>query len=96
MDSPQAGLGRPSTPEQEYLPVEVRKYGDRTWAVFYGGDLLCVTLYLKGAMAVKLLVEQFQHDLRVARMQTADEPTLVALNDESHGDASAFGQAARL
>jgi len=94
MDSPQAGLGRLCRSEQEYLPVEVRKYGDRTWAVFYGGDLLCVTLYLKGAMAVKLLVEQFQHDLREARLQTADEPTLVAMNGEGQGDASAFGRAA--
>ena len=76
--------------EQEYLPVEVRKYGDRTWAVFHGGELLCVTLYLKGAMAVKLLIEQYQHDLREARLQTADMPTLVALNDDSHGYASAF------
>ena len=73
------------------MPVEVRKYGERTWAVFDGGDLLCVTLYLKGAMAVKFLIERLRHDLREAKMQTADEPTLVALNGESRGEDSAFG-----
>ena len=58
-------------------PVEVRRYGDRTWGVYYIGDLLCVTVYLKGAMAVKALVEGLQAELRLARGGQADLPAAV-------------------
>jgi len=33
--------------------IEVRKYSPRTWAVYLNGELLCVTVYKKGAMAVE-------------------------------------------
>ena len=33
--------------------IEVRKYSDRTWAVYLKGELLCVTVYKKGALAVE-------------------------------------------
>ena len=33
--------------------IEVKKYSDRTWAVYLNGELLCVTVYKKGAFAVE-------------------------------------------
>ena len=37
------------------LPIEIAKYGNRNFAVYIGGGrkLLCVTVYRKGAVAVK-------------------------------------------
>ena len=32
--------------------VTIMRYGRRNWAVFLNGELLAVTLYLKGARAV--------------------------------------------
>jgi hypothetical protein len=32
--------------------IEVKRYGTRNWAVYEGGELLAVTVYKKGAMAV--------------------------------------------
>lgn len=58
------------------MPVEVQRYGVRTWAVYLGNELLCVTEYMKGARAVKSLVEQLQDALRQARSsaEPASEP----------------------
>jgi len=35
------------------LTIEIAKYGSRHWAVFVDGRLLCVTVYKKGALAVR-------------------------------------------
>ena len=57
------------------MPVVVQRYSQRTWAVYLGNELLCVTEYLKGARAVKSLVEQLQDALRQARsIEPASEP----------------------
>ena len=32
--------------------ISISKYGSRHWAVFLDGELLAVTLYLKGARAI--------------------------------------------
>lgn len=57
------------------MPIEVRRYGERAWAVYLSGDLLCVAAYLKGARAVQALVEQLQDDLRQARaLEPAAKP----------------------
>lgn len=45
------------------MPVEVRRYGERTWAVYFGGELLCVTAYLRGARAVQALIGRMQEEL---------------------------------
>jgi hypothetical protein len=39
------------------MDVSVEHYSDRAFAVYVNGELLCVTAYKKGAMAVKALVE---------------------------------------
>ena len=33
--------------------IQITKYGNRNWAVFVDGRLLCVTVYKKGALAVR-------------------------------------------
>ena len=37
--------------------VSIDRYGSRNWAVYVNGDLLAVTVYLKGAKAVKELID---------------------------------------
>ena len=64
------------------MPVEVTRYGERTWAVYYGGELLCVCAYLKGAMAVQRLIGDLQAELRQAKNGEAVFP----LVDLEHGD----------
>lgn len=55
------------------MPVEIKKYGERAWAVYLSGELLCVAAYLKGARAVQALIESLQKELRRAAVQ-ADFP----------------------
>ena len=43
-------------PLEETFNIDVTRYGDRTWAVYLNGDLLCVTVYKKGAEAVRALI----------------------------------------
>ena len=50
------------------MEITVEKYGDRSFAVYVNGDLLCVTMYKKGAMAVKALLERMQEDFTVQDM----------------------------
>jgi hypothetical protein len=37
--------------------ITITRYGRRHWAVYQQGDLLCVTLYKRGAIAVKAALE---------------------------------------
>ena len=39
--------------DQQVVTIEITKYGTRHWAVFVDGQLLCVTVYKKGALAVR-------------------------------------------
>jgi hypothetical protein len=32
--------------------IEITKYGNRNWAIYYDGELLAVTVYKKGALAI--------------------------------------------
>lgn len=41
--------------------MEIRKYG-RNWAVYDGDDLVCVTVYKKGAIEVVRRFESFKQD----------------------------------
>jgi len=57
LEAPQSLL-----PTGEIMLVRIEKYGERNWAVYIQGEktperLLCVTAYLKGAAAVKALLE---------------------------------------
>ena len=44
------------TPVADPFRVEVKKYSDRTWAVYVNGELICVTVYKKGAFAVESIL----------------------------------------
>ena len=63
-DEPDANAIEKSEPEPaaeplpEQMDLTVENYGDRLFAVYVNGDLLCVTAYRKGARAVKELVER--------------------------------------
>jgi choline-glycine betaine transporter len=39
------------------MKVTVTRYGARHWAVYYNGQLLAVTVYKKGALAVQEALE---------------------------------------
>jgi len=36
--------------------VSITKYGERHWAVWLDGELLAVTVYLKGARAIQIAI----------------------------------------
>jgi hypothetical protein len=40
------------------MRIEITRYGARHWAVFVDGQLLCVTVYRKGALAVRAALRQ--------------------------------------
>jgi hypothetical protein len=40
--------------------TEIKRYGLRNWAVYCGGELLAVTVYLKGARAVAAKINQLE------------------------------------
>ena len=65
------------------MPIEVRRYGGLTWAVWFGGALLCVAVYLKGANAVQTLIGQLQDELRRARIS---EPAITMAFDAEADD----------
>jgi hypothetical protein len=52
--------GRRRMPEQNEFSIE--RWDRRHWAVFDGSDLVCVTVYKKGALEVKRRLEQMNHD----------------------------------
>jgi len=39
--------------DKKSMTIEITKYRSRNWAVLVDGRLLCVTVYKKGAMAVR-------------------------------------------
>jgi hypothetical protein len=39
--------------DQKSMTIEITQYGSRHWAVLIDGRLLCVTVYKKGALAVR-------------------------------------------
>lgn len=42
---------------EETMKIEVAKYTDRFFAVYVDGELLAVTVYRKGAVAIKNFLE---------------------------------------
>ena len=42
------------------LSIEITKYGNRNWAVYLDGQLLAVTVYKKGALAIRATLLGFQ------------------------------------
>ena len=52
------------------MTIEITKYGNRHWAVFLDGQLLCVTVYKKGALAVR---EALLHPMPGGTPETSGE-----------------------
>ena len=67
----------------EDMPVEVRRYGERTWGVWFGGELLCVAVYLRGARSVQTLVARLQDELRRARIGKPAMPMAFESDDQT-------------
>ena len=44
--------------------LRVERYGDRNWAIYLDDDLLAVTVYKKGALAVALVLLSKDSNLR--------------------------------
>jgi hypothetical protein len=44
-------------PEEKGKTLIIQPYGDRYYALYEGEDLVCVTVYKKGAMEVKRRLE---------------------------------------
>jgi len=42
--------------EEAPAPAQIARYGTRFWAVYLNGELLAVTVYKKGAVAVQELL----------------------------------------
>jgi hypothetical protein len=46
--------------DEKVRPLVIEHYGDRYYALYDGEDLVCVTVYKKGAMEVKRRLEATQ------------------------------------
>ncbi len=46
--------------------IDIRKYGQRFFAIYVDNELLCVTVYRKGAMAVEAYIESLYAQLEQA------------------------------
>ncbi len=44
-------------PDEKLKPLVIEHFGDRYFALYDGEDLVCVTVYKKGAMEVKRRLE---------------------------------------
>jgi len=44
-------------PDEKLKPLVIEPYGDRYFAVYDGEELVCVTVYKKGALEVKRRLE---------------------------------------
>ena len=54
---------------EKVKPLVIEHYGDRYFALYDGKDLVCVTVYKKGALEVKRRLEATQNfDSRADRM----------------------------
>jgi hypothetical protein len=48
-------------PDEEVKGLVIEPYGNRFYALYDGKDLVCVTVYKKGAMEVKRRLEAVQN-----------------------------------
>jgi hypothetical protein len=64
-----------SEPTSEPFSISVKKYGNRTWAVYLNGELLCVTVYKKGAFAVESMLGELWQRIQDAEGQVSMEST---------------------
>ena len=65
----------PFEPLPDRMDLKVEHYGERAFAVYANGELLCVTAYKRGAMAVKELVERLSKENLVLREMVKAEKT---------------------
>ena len=61
--------------------IQITKYGSRNWAVFVDGRLLCVTVYKKGAVAVRDALLDLGSN--VGRVQNSDSTPRLGIENPS-------------
>jgi hypothetical protein len=62
------------------MNVHVTRYGSRNWAVWIDGELLAVTVYRKGAMAVKATLNDLTCQDHVTTLEDAPNPGTMPAN----------------
>jgi hypothetical protein len=55
--------------------ITVTRYGTRNWAVYLNGELLAVTVYKKGALAIRTTLEQLTQ-VQPAGTESEEAPRL--------------------
>ncbi len=58
-----ARSGLPEASETTVAGLRIERYGRRFWAVWDGADLVCVTVYRKGARSVMALVTALMEEV---------------------------------
>ncbi len=61
---------------QEQNKFSIEKWDHRHWAVFEGYELVCVTVYRKGALEVKKRLEQRASEQPPPAVESAISPSL--------------------
>jgi hypothetical protein len=56
------------------MNVHVTRYGSRNWAVWIDGELLAVTVYRKGAMAVQTTLNDLTRSSHVTILEDTPQP----------------------
>jgi hypothetical protein len=56
-------IGLPAAVEMTVSGLRVERYGSRFWAVWDGPDLICVTVYRKGARSVLALLTTLMEEV---------------------------------
>jgi hypothetical protein len=68
---PDIGNDKFLLPTGDTMSTRVEKYGDKFWAIYMAGEfgeqLLCVTVYLKGAAFVKRVIDDLS--MRVSKLK---------------------------
>ena len=75
---------------QPYPQLKVEKWNRRHWAVFDGSELVCVTVYKKGAVEVKRRFEALEQE--ITRLKQA----LSEVGGHPPGEARCAGAVERL
>ena len=63
-------------PQSSPAVVSIDRYGNRNWAVSVNGELLAVTVYLKGARAVKDLIDRLYQQVAAGNSANGENLSL--------------------
>lgn len=73
--------------------IEIQRYGNRNWAVYFAGELLAVTVYKKGAKAVAAKIEELMTGASGGsrgKMPTSEECSCERIKIRKEGNPSSL------